>query len=587
VSRQEILSPVGAEVNPHERDSRFSSLVADIPGVVYRCECSEPRTMHFISDHVEVLTGYPPGEFIQEKARPFRSLVVPEDRELVNRVINEALSQGGSYSLEYRIAHADGSPKWVAEHGRVVVGRDGRPLWIDGVIIESSRQNGAQQDRDHAAVRLLRHVGRDVLTGLPDRTLVHDRTEQMLLRSQRSHETVGAFVIDLDNFKMVNDILGREAGDEVLRSVAARLATVLRASDTLGRFGGDEFVVLAEGVTLSGGSELLAERLMEVLRKPFYIDGFEDIPLSISASIGIATNDRDEPHDLLRDADIALCQAKARGKNRFVPFTPDMKSVAMERLELEVDLGAALEQSEFFLLYQPIFDLDNVSVCGVEALLRWRHTARGIVYPEAFIPTLEETGLIAPVGLWVLQQACRQAAAWHRLGHHLTMSVNVSMRQLETDEFVDHVRETLAVLALEPKSLIMDVAEASLMRNTNATIQRLRKLKDLGVLIAVDDFGTCGSSLAFLRQLPVDALKIDRALIASLTSAPESLTLIRGLLKLGHTLGLETLAEGIEQGWQLESLRNERCEFGQGFLFSQPIAPEALEAILSLEALLA
>ncbi|HLN06451.1 MAG TPA: bifunctional diguanylate cyclase/phosphodiesterase, partial [Acidimicrobiales bacterium] len=445
---------------------------------------------------------------------------------------------------------------------------------------------GGERFREQAEVQLRHQAGRDALTGLPNRTLVRDRAQQMLLRSQRDHHLIGAFFVDLDNFKILNDTLGQEAGDELLKSVAARFVSVLRASDTVGRLEGDEFVILAEGVSLSAGPELLAERLLEALQEPFRIEGWVDIPLSLSASIGIATNDRDAPHDLLRDADIALCQAKARGKNCFVQFTPEMKTVAMERLELEMDLRTALEENQFFLLYQPIFDLDSVNVCGVEALLRWRHPARGIVEPDAVIPVLEETGLIIPVGMRVLKQACWQAAAWHRLGHHLTMSVNVSMCQLETDEFVDQVRETLSATALRPSSLIVEVTETSLMQATDAMTRQLRKLKELGVLIAVDDFGTGGSSLDHLREFPIDALKIDRSFIAAMADSPGAVSFIRMLMHIGRTLGVETLAEGIEQGWQLETLQHEQCEFGQGFLFSQPIAPEALEAILSLEALL-
>jgi len=362
---------------------------------------------------------------------------------------------------------------------------------------------------------------------------------------------------------------------------------VMRASDTVGRPGDDEFVILAEGVSLSAGPGLLAERLMEVLREPFRIDGLEDVPLSVSASIGIATNDREPPHDLLRDANIALGQAKVRGKSCYVQFAPEMKSAEMERLELEMDLRTGLEENQFLLLYQPIFDLETVNVCGVEALLRWRHPARGIAEPALFIPMLEETGMIVPVGLWVLRQACRQAAAWHRMGHHMTMSVNISVRQLETDEFVDQLRETLSATALQPTSLILEFTETGLMLDADLSIRRLRELKELGVLIAVDDFGTGCSTLDFLRQLPVDALKIDRSFVAAMADSSEAANFIRTLVHQGRALGVETLAEGIEQGWQLESLQDEQCEFGQGFLFSQPIAPEALEAILSLEALLA
>ncbi len=576
-----------AALELRDNDERFRSVVANIPGAVYRCQCAEPRTMHFISAHVEALTGFPPSDFIEDGVRSFSSIILPEDRDLVRQSVDEAVSRGGSFSLEYRILHADGTAKWVAEHGRVVVGREGLPLWIDGVILDLSRQKESEQLRDRAEEQLRHQAGHDALTGLPNRALILDRAEQMLLRAKRDGRLIGAFYVDLDNFKVVNDTLGHVAGDELLKAVAARYVGVMRASDTVGRLGGDEFVVLAEGVSLDAGPDVLAERLMDVLREPFRIPGFEDVPLAITASIGVATNDREGPYDLLHDADIALYQAKGRGKNCYVQFLPEMKSVAMDRLELEIDLRTALEQKQFFLLYQPVFDLDSVNVCGVEALLRWRHPSRGIVGPDEFIPMLEETGMILPVGLWVLTQACRQAAAWHRLGHHLTMSVNVSMRQLETDEFIEQVLETLVTTGLEPKSLIIEISETSLMQDTDSTIRQLNKLKKLGVLVAVDDFGTGYSSLAYLRQFPVDALKIDRSFIAAMADSPESAGFIRTLVQLGRTLGLETLAEGIEQGWQLESLQNEQCEFGQGFLFSQPIAPEALEALLSLEALLA
>jgi EAL domain-containing protein (putative c-di-GMP-specific phosphodiesterase class I) len=308
-----------------------------------------------------------------------------------------------------------------------------------------------------------------------------------------------------------------------------------------------------------------------------------DTPISLTASIGIATNDGDEPDDLLRDAAIALCQAKALGRNCHVRFKPEMKTAAMDRLELEADLREALQENQFFLLYQPIFELDNVAVCGVEALLRWRHPVRGIVDPESFMPVLEETGLIAPVGSWLLRQACRRAAAWHRLGHHLTMTINVSPRQLEAGDFVDLVQSALSATGLEPRSLIINVAEQSLNKDVETMLGRLRELKALGVLVAVDDLGAGYSAIARLREVPVDALKIDRSFVAAMGSSKEATSSIHTLVQLGRTLGFETLAEGIEQGWQLAGLQDEHCTFGQGSLFSQPIAPEALEAILTLE----
>jgi diguanylate cyclase (GGDEF)-like protein/PAS domain S-box-containing protein len=571
-----------------ERDceEQLKSLITNIPGAVYRRECVEPWTMRFISDHIEELTGYPASEFTRARARFFESIIWPEDREHVSGVVREALHRGGTFSLEYRLMHSSGALRWVAEHGRAVADANGHPLWIDGVILDLSSPRSAEHHPGRAEAP--RHQsGHDVLTCLPDRTLIRDRLQQMLLRGHRQHHLIAAYLLDLDNFASINNTLGRQAGDELLKAVASRLVGVLRSSDTVGRPGGDEFAILTEGLSLSAGPELLAERLMDVFREPFRVEGFDEIPMSLSASVGIATNDGEEPNDLLRDAAIALCQAKERGRNCHVRFAPSMKTAAMERLELEMDLREALQEKQFFLLYQPIFELDNVGVCGVEVLLRWRHPVRGMVDQEVFIPVLEETGMIVPVGSWVLKQACRRAAAWHRLGHHLTMSISISTRQLEAENFVDQVRETLSATALEPRSLIIAIAEPSLMNDTDTMVRRLRELKELGVLVAVDDFGTGCSSLAHLRLFPIDALKIDRSFVAAMADSPEAISSVHSLVQLGHTLGIETLADGIEQDWQLASLKDEQCKFGQGSLFSQPIAPEALEAILSVDQLFA
>ncbi|MGO9964576.1 MAG: putative bifunctional diguanylate cyclase/phosphodiesterase [Acidimicrobiales bacterium] len=575
--------PASAKAAEHGAEEGFRSLVVNIPGAVYRRECVEPWTMHFVSDHIEMLTGYPASEFTDENVRSFESIICPDDREHVNGVVREALGRGGSFSLEYRIMHANGSSRWVAEHGRGVADSTGRPVWIDGVILDLSVQRENELLRERTDVQWRHRSGHDSLTCLPDRTLIRDRLQQMLLRCQREHFLIAALLVDLDNFRSVNDTLGQQAGDELLKAVAARFTGVLRASDTVGRPGGDEFAILAEGLSLAAGPELLAERLIDAMKEPFRVEGFIDTPISITASIGIATNDGDEPDDLLRDAAIALCQAKAQGRNCHVRFRPEMKTAAMERLELEADLREALQENQFFLLYQPIFELDSVAVCGVEALLRWRHPVRGIVDPASFMPVLEETGLIAPVGSWLLRQACRRAAAWHRLGHHLTMTINVSARQLETGDLVDLVRSALSATALEPRSLIINVAEQTLKTDMETMLERLRELKTLGVLVAVDDLGAGYSALARLREVPVDALKIDRSFVAAMADSKQAISSIHTLVQLGRTLGFETLAEGIEQGWQLAGLQDEHCKFGQGSLFSQPIAPEALEAILTLE----
>jgi diguanylate cyclase (GGDEF)-like protein len=565
-------------------EEQFRSLVVNLPGAVYRRECAEPWTMLFISDHIEVLTGYPATDFTLDNLRTFESIICVEDRAHVNEVVRDALRREGSFTVEYRLVDATGAYKWVAEHGRSVPGPDGLPLWMDGVIFDLEEHKDAEPLHDSGEAQKRQRSGHDALTCLPDRTLIRDRLQQVLLRSQRDHQLVASLLVDLDNFQAVNERVGHDGGDELLKAVATRFMGVLRASDTIGRPSGDEFVILADGLSLSGGPELLAERLLDTLREPFVIEGFADVPLSITASIGIATNESDEPDDLLRDAAIALCQAKAEGRNCHVRFKPEMKSAAMERLELETDLREALQENQFFLVYQPVFELNSAGVWGAEAFLRWRHPVRGIVDPEYFLPVLASTEMIVPVGSWVLKQACRQAVAWHRRGHELTMAINVSMRQLEAEDFVDQLRDVLSAAALEPAALVIDVSEPGLGNATEDVSQRFQELKQLGVLVAVDGF-RADSSPDLLHRLPIGAVKIDPSFVAAMAESPEAIAAVHGLLELCRDLGIATFAEGIEQGWQLATLQKEQCRFGQGSLFSHPIAPEALEAVLSLEPL--
>ena len=420
----------------------------------------------------------------------------------------------------------------------------------------------------------------DPLTGLANRQLILDRTEQMLARVRRSFDPVAAFFIDLDNFKEANDSLGHEAGDKLLQAVATRLTAMLRASDTVGRLGGDEFVVLVEGVSLSTGPELVAERIRGALREPFRIEGYEALPITVTASIGIATGDRTSAQELLRDADIALYRAKAAGRNGFVVFEPAMQSAAIDRLELRSDLDTALSSSQFFLLYQPILELDRLEVRAVEALIRWGHPVRGTIPPDDFIPLLEDSGAIIEVGRWVLREACSQAARWHRRGHPIAVSVNVSMRQLESELLVGDVRQALDASHLDPRHLTLEITESTLMRDARATVDRLRELKEIGVRIAIDDFGTGYSSMAYLRQFPVDVLKIDRSFVADMHDSSDADALIHTLVELGRTLGLVTLAEGIELDSQLEGLRRERCDIGQGYLFSKPVLADGIDRLL-------
>ena len=426
----------------------------------------------------------------------------------------------------------------------------------------------------------LRHQAlHDALTGLPNRALIMDRIEQLLVRNRR-HATAGAVLyIDLDDFKNVNDTLGHEAGDRLLMAVAARLSSTLRDADTIGRMGGDEFVVLLDGAALEVAPELVAERLLEVMRQPFVIEG-ATTAITVKISIGVAMGDRANPGDLLRDADVALYQAKATGKNRYEIFHAAMQTELMERVELEFDLRSAVDDDQFRLVYQPIYNLEDLSIVGVEALLRWHHPVLGVIEPDRFIPILERSDLIRDVGRWALHSACQQTATWHANGHTLAVSVNVSGRQLDQDTVIEDIREALDASGLDPSALIIEVTETALMRNTTDTARRLSAIKELGVGIAVDDFGTGYSSLAYLQQFPVDCLKIDRMFINAINTTSESKTFIGTLVRLGKDLGLRTLAEGVETTGQLDHLRCEHVDEAQGFLMSRPLDPQTLEAQL-------
>jgi diguanylate cyclase (GGDEF)-like protein len=437
-----------------------------------------------------------------------------------------------------------------------------------------------ESERHRADEQLAFLATHDPLTGLPNRTLILDRVEQMLARSARSQTPVAALFIDLDNFKSINDTLGHGVGDELLEAVAARLDGVVRGADTLGRLGGDEFVVISEQLSLAAGPELIAERLLEALKQPFNLGADKETRVTVTASIGIAVGDHTSAEELLRNADIAMYRAKWDGKNRYAIFETGMQDTIQDRMELEMDLREALENDEFFLAYQPTLDLSDMRPTGVEALIRWKHPVRGVVQPDAFIPLLEETGMIVEVGKWVLDEACSQGAAWHAAGYPIGMAVNVSGRQLDTDQLIADIEGALSSSGLDPAALTIEITETTLMRNVEETARRLAAIKALGVRIAIDDFGTGYSSLAHLQKFPVDALKIDRSFISGLTRNEEGETLIHTLVQLGKALSIETFAEGIEQQQELSLLKDEQCDSGQGFLFARPLDVAATEAFL-------
>jgi diguanylate cyclase (GGDEF)-like protein len=443
-----------------------------------------------------------------------------------------------------------------------------------------SERHEAQQELDRQQQELEFLATHDPLTSLPNRTRILASVERMLSRARRKHTPVAALFIDLDNFKGINDTLGHGAGDELLRAVTARLQGVVRDVDALGRLGGDEFVVVAEGVSLREGPAPIAERLLAALEQPFELEGQDGHCLTVTASVGIAMGVRKSAEELLRDADIAMYQAKWAGKNRYVVFESGMQEAVMRRMELEMDLREALRNDEFFLVYQPTFDLQTMRPTGMETLIRWEHPTRGVVQPDDFVPLLEDTGMIVEVGAWVLRQACFQGAQWRASGYEVGLAVNVSAIQLETDSFVAEVQEALASSGLDAGALTLEITETTIMSDSEETAARLAVIRDLGVRVAIDDFGAGYSSLKYLQRFPVDILKIDRSFVSRLIQEPDGEKLIRTLVQLGKSLSIETLAEGIEQSSVLSLLKEENCDSGQGFLFACPLDLAASESFL-------
>ncbi len=455
------------------------------------------------------------------------------------------------------------------------------PLRDDGGTIIGtwgiSRDVTAQVEAEEALAHQSLH---DALTGLPNRVLLIDRAERMLAQARRYRSPVAALYVDIDGFKQVNDSFGHAAGDELLCGVAERLTRTIRDADSAGRLGGDEFVVLLGNLESNARPELVAERLGEVIAQPFELEALDGRPVYVTASIGIALGQEESVDALLRDADFALYEAKAAGKNRWRLFEHGMHTAAQNRLALELDLNNAIANDEFFLLYQPTFDLRTERITGVEALIRWRHPVHGVLAPDSFIPIAEASGMIGQIGRWVVETACSQAAEWRDQGRPVAVSVNVSARQLDNDDLVREVADALAATRLDPAMLTLEITETALMQDVDAAAIRLHRLKGLGVRVAIDDFGTGYSSLSHLRRLPIDALKIDRSFIADIAASPQSKALIHTLVQLGKTLGLETLGEGIEEDSQLRQLQAEHCDYGQGFLLARPLDVAEVEELL-------
>jgi diguanylate cyclase (GGDEF)-like protein/PAS domain S-box-containing protein len=546
-------------------EDRYASLIANASDVIMIVDAE--GVVRFCSPASERTLGLSP-EQITGGSLP--DLWVGEDGERLRKFLAEvATTPAGTVGpVELHIERGD---------RRHVVEGVGSNLTEDPAVQGLALNFRDISERKALEEQLRQLAFHDPLTLLANRNLFRDRVQHALTLAQCGEGSVAVMFLDLDNFKDINDSLGHDAGDRLLQAVAQRIVKTTRTTDTVARLGGDEFAVLLEGIATSQEVEALADALIGVLDAPFALDGRE---VRIAASVGVAFAAAEAGAEtLLSNADIAMYHAKSAGKNRHVTFQPQMQDLLRERLRLEADINRALANEEFFLEYQPIVDLGTKSLLGVEALVRWRHPESGVLLPGRFIHVLEECGQIVKLGRWVLKQACRDLVAWRGAvagGTGLRLAVNISGRHLQHGELVNDVAQALAESGLEPGNLVIELTESTIMYNTDANLDRFHRLKGLGVRVAIDDFGTGYSSLSYLHRFPIDILKIDRSFISRLTNSDNGPELARAVITLGETLGLDTVAEGIELEPQVGALLALGCVAGQGFLFAKAGSLEAL-----------
>jgi diguanylate cyclase (GGDEF)-like protein/PAS domain S-box-containing protein len=559
------------DLHRRQSETRFRSLVAHSSDLITVLDADGVVT--YQSPAVERVLGYRVDEI---EGTSFAQLVSAPDRARFAQVVSDVRDGSGEneHALECSLRHNDGTwLKFEIRHTNLL-----HDEHVRGIVLNARDVSERKAFED----QLAHQAFHDPVTGLANRALFVDRVQHALTRSTRAASPVGVLFIDLDDFKMVNDSLGHAAGDTVLHEVAVRLEEAVRAADTVARFGGDEFAVLLDGVHDSQDAADVAAKILRALEGQLMVDGTR---VYCRASIGICLASRDaDGHDaeaLLRNADVAMYMAKRDSKGGYRIFEPEMHERVVERLELRAELQRALELEELEVHYQPVMRHDDRTVYGAEALLRWNHPTRGQISPAQFIPLAEETGLIVPIGRWVLNQACRQIAELHRSNPSskaLTISVNLSAKQLQSETVVADVREALETTGLPPETLVLEITETVMMDDADLAVARLAELRELGVRLAMDDFGTGYSSLSYLSRFPIDILKMDRSFLAS---GQADSNLAPAIIALGSSLDLEVVAEGIERSDQLATLQLLGCGLGQGFIFARPMPYDALLGFLA------
>jgi len=559
------------DLQRRESEARFRSLVQNASDVTM--VLGADTVVSYVTPPVQRVLGWDPAELLGVQ---LADLVHPEEVDYARAFYAEIDGRGDGESaatVEWRVRHRDGSWRQFEVVNASLLDDDA----VRGIVAtlrDVTERRELERELEHQAFH-------DRLTGLANRALFRDRLEHALARRNRNQHPVAVLLLDLDDFKVVNDSLGHAAGDRLLVMVAERLRGHLRASDTTARLGGDEFAVLLDDPAAADEAMRVAERLIEALAAPYHLDGRD---LFVRASIGVAlAAETGQPADeLLRDADMAMYAAKAQSRGGYQIFQPALHEAAVGRLALEADLQRGIEEGQFALRYQPILELASGRLVALEALLRWRHPERGWVTPLDFIPAAEASGQIVPIGRFVLRQACRQAVAWQARfpAPTLRMSVNVSARQLQEPEVVDDIKRVVDECGLDPRLLVLEITESVLVQDVEAMAAKLRALTACGLRVAVDDFGTGYSSLSYLHRFPVHLLKIDKSFTERVDGNFEDAALARAIVRLGQALHLETVAEGVETASQLAALRELGCTFGQGYHFAKPLEAGEVEELL-------
>jgi diguanylate cyclase (GGDEF)-like protein/PAS domain S-box-containing protein len=503
------------------------------------------------------------------------ALVHPDDKNEVKKAFHDLLTgRLPNYKVEHRVRHANGEWRWILSHGKPVkCDKQGTFMRIAGTNMDIH-----ERKLNELRVEYLAH--HDELTSLPNRVSFNHSLEHAIRQAKRRRAKLGVMFIDLDRFKNINDSLGHDYGDQLLQEISVRLQSALRDSDIVARLGGDEFVVLVEGWQASEDLIAVGQKILHAVSRPFVLDGQE---YDLTTSIGISTYPQHgaDAQELLRHADVAMYRAKELGKNNFQFYTEQMDFNSVDRLRLESALRRAISRDEFCLHYQPVVNLATGYMVGMEALVRWQHPQRGLVAPGEFIPIAEETGLIVPIGEWVLRAACEQNRKWQQMGYGpLRVSVNLSPRQFQSG-LVGLVGRVLEETGLPAQLLELEITESMVMQNPDQAVRLLNELHDMGIALSIDDFGTGYSSLAYLKRFPIDSLKIDRSFITELPLDTDNAAIIRAIIQMAHGLEIHVVGEGVETAEQAGFLSDQSCDRVQGFHYSKPLPHEAFEKLIN------